>query len=173
MTNQQRAKLRTIVSQIALELRAKGAMTTRALVEEVMDRHADLIEDAKDMLMKEALAGWARRALKSDRDELKSPQFEMPYELAGVKLPAAIAIPYTDDDDEDAPLWTPIEDASFSQLEANLSMLRGQIAADMRKLQSIEQLHNYLAPFMADERRDDPIGLVLREQAAKPIPKSA
>lgn len=172
MTNQQRARLRSIVANIALELRAKGAMTTRALVEEVMDRHPEIVEDAKEMLMKEALAGWARRALKSDRDDLKSPQFELPMELSGIKLPAAIAIPEGEDDDEDAPLWTPIEDATFAQLESNLTMLRGSIAADMRKLINIEQLYTYLSPLMADERRDDPIGLVLREQAAsRPLGK--
>lgn len=171
MTSQQRARLRSIVSNIALELRAKGAMTTRALVEEVMDRHPDLIEDAKEMLMKEALAGWARRALKSDRDELKSPQFELPMELSGLKLPAAISVS-DDDDDEDAPLWTPIEDATFAQLESNLTMLRGQIAADTRKLDNMQQLYSFLAPFMADERRDEPIGQVLREHVAKPISKA-
>lgn len=163
MTKQQRAKLRSIVAEIAHELRGRGAMTTKALIEEVIDRHGDLVEDAKEILIKEALAGWARKALKSSRDELKSPQFALPIELANIKLPAAIAIPDYDED-EDAPLWLPTEEATFEHLEAHLKMLRGSIAADMRKLKSIEQLHGYLAPIMADERRDEPIGRVLQEQ---------
>lgn len=164
MTKKQRAKLRAIVGEIIQELRQQGRFSTKALVEEVIDRYPQLVEETKDQLVKEALASWARKHLKSEDAELKSPQFTLPIELAGLKLPSAISVRH-DEEDEEAPLWTPIEDATFDDLEINVEMLQNQVSADMRKLKNLRQLHRYLAPLMADERRTEPIGKVLAECA--------
>lgn len=165
MTRQEHAKLRTAMRQLIDELQARGKLSTRYLTELVQERYPELIEEASTKLIREAIAKWARQMMKSEALALKSPQFAMPLEIAGIKLPQAISLPPTDDDEET--MWTPIEQATFAELEAHCTYLRGTVAADTRRLESLMTLHNYLAPHMADEHADEPIGPKLAELAHK------
>lgn len=165
MTKAQLARLREAVRQCVQELHDRRQGTTRGLVETVRERYPDLVEEAAEQLLAEAIANMSRRIMKSDARAAKSEQFILPALIAHLRLPATISVPH-DDGDDDEVVWTPLEHASFAELDIHLAMLARSIAADTRRFKALTELREFLAPYMADTPDAEPIGAVLARLAA-------
>lgn len=150
MTKTQLNKLREAIRSVIGDLYTRKRGTTRWLVEEVIARHPDLVDEAKDQLLSEAIAKMARQIMKQETEPAKTMQMELPHVIKGLRLPAAISVPPTDNDDEPDTLWTPLPDATYSELERHIEMLQASVAADTRRLRKLRQLHQCLADYLPD-----------------------
>lgn len=178
MTAQEQAKLRTKVRELIFELQLQGRITTADLTAEIMRCYPDLCEEEKDRLFRDALSKMAREMLKSTAISAKSAQFMLPMALEQVKrtLPASISLPPKPAIDGETGevtmpeevVWTPLEEATFGELELHLESLYAGIQADQARYRALNEVRNYLRPHMdSDDHRDEPIGPVLAELAAK------
>lgn len=165
MSPREKAELRTAIRSSIDELQRHSRMTTKSLVDTVMDRYPELVDAARTKLVREAIAKWARQAMKKEAESEIAGQAVLPLEVKGLGIPSSICLPVKNEDDESEIEWVPLSDATFEELEVHISYMRGQIAADMNRLKKLEQLHDVLAPHMADDHREEAIGPVLHELA--------
>lgn len=169
MTKTQLNKVREAVRTVVNELYAKRRGSTRWLVETVRERHPELIEEAAAQLVSESIAKMARQIMKTEMKAQDSLQTELPLEIAGLQLPAAISVP--PDHSEDETLWTPLPDATFRELEGHIAMLQSSVTADTKRLRKLRDLYNYLRNKMPDDDPDQTIRVIL--EAIKRLERSA
>lgn len=171
MTRHDRVRLREAIRVCIGELKAQGRFTTRELTRLMTERYGDLVVEASDRLIAESLASIARSLMRNDTPSARARQLFLPMEIAHLRLPDSISLPPRNDESDETEggefLWSDISEATFNELEEHIQYLTGQIAADVQRLRTLRELHGYLAPIMADDRREDAIGPVLEEIAGR------
>lgn len=174
MSPQEQVKLRTRIRELVKERVSRGEKYSSAdLVDEVMRSFPDLVENAKDMLFREAVGKWSRAYIKSEAEAFKSAQFELPTQISHLKLPASISLPPApimegeEGQSGSEVMWSPIETATFAELEAHIRLLQNNVSAAYSSLSQLRALYQFLRPHMENGHRSDPIGPMLAALAAK------
>lgn len=181
MTKHDRIRLREAIRICIGKLKAQGRFATRELTQMMVEDYGDLVSDASERLIAEALAGIARQLMKNDTPSARSRQMSLPLEIAHLRLPDSMSLPPRNEPMNDGDLggdaegvetdteflWTDMYEATFEELEDHLQYLAGTIAADVRRHKTLTELHEYLAPVMADDHRTDAIGPTLAEIAKR------
>ena len=158
------AKLREAVRVIIVEFFENKRGTTRAISETVSERYPELVNDAAEQLVADAIANISRKIMKNEIVVAQSSQLWLPIEISHLRLPAAISIPTDGRSGEDEVEWTPLGDATISEVGRHVVMLQESVAADTRRLRMLSELHHYLIGHWPEDT-ESPIGNLLRTLA--------
>ena len=163
MTKKERLKLRAAMSGIIAEHVLTGErLTTGQVFEMTVVRFPDLIDEAKERLLRKSLVDMARSLLK---EAGKQDQEEMQVNLFGnslpeLKIPKCIALPPEPGSRE--MIWTSIMKATLAEIEQYTKFLSDGAHADLAKARKLEAFHTYVMSVSPSDDVDTPIEELLQ-----------
>ncbi|WP_297479097.1 hypothetical protein [Ferrovum sp.] len=146
MRNPDLTQLREAVrTEIARAFKAAGFARPRDIARQVCAAHPENISALGGRLAEDALTDLARRELKHNTQQRESPsQMGLPGvpEALAIQLPPAISIPAGADGDDEGVIYKPLVQATLAELEAHLTLLSTQIAADTHRHRALKELRD-------------------------------
>ncbi|QKE40334.1 MAG: hypothetical protein HO274_02555 [Ferrovum myxofaciens] len=146
MRNPDLTRLREAVrAEIAQAFKSVGFARPRDIARQVCADHPENISALGGRLAEDALTDLARRELKHNCQQRESPsQMTLPGvpEALASQLPPAISIPAGADGDDEGVIYKPLVQATLAELEAHLTLLSTQIAADTHRHRALKELRD-------------------------------
>lgn len=158
MTRSERAKLRAALSRLVARLITSGERTTTGeIYERAKIEMADLIEDAREKMMREYVQNMARAVMKETVKRRASEVGLFTDEMQRIQVPRCIALPGP----EREMVWASTFDATLNELDRHIQFLRAGAAADMARAKRLRTFHDYVVRVSPDDDPDVPIREIL------------
>ncbi|MBL3675834.1 hypothetical protein JL111_20505 [Paracoccus sp. KCTC 42845] len=142
-------------------------MTTGAIYDEARVGLADLMEDAKERMFREAMNGMIRQIMKEttrqSQEAVRAPALSP--ELERLEVPRCIALPAQSGSREME--WVPTFRATPNELMRHIKYLRENARADLEKAKKLQVFHDELLKVVNVDDLDQPIeDLIAQARAA-------
>lgn len=168
MTRSEQAKLSYHLRRMIKGMADNGMrFTTAEIYEATKEQLPDLIEEAKERLIREAVISMARQIMKEAQREdeaIRQNSLLAVDDMQNVDIPRCIAIPNVSDRRE--MLWVPTMQASPNELMTHIKYLRKSAKADFEKAKRLQTFHDYLMRTVNPDDMDVPIGILLCQARA-------
>lgn len=165
MTKLDQVRLSEALDACIAELRPQGRFFVREITALVKTRYPQVVAEASERLLDEALAAMTRNRLKAPKPTNNYQQpLPLPPEIASLGISDAFSLLPTEGDfgEEDRWPWTTFYAATLADIDQHIRVLREKGRQNAATVKAFRQLRAYVTPIMGN-RPHDPIGPVLEE----------